>query len=291
LKRLLLFLAFLFALFLGGVVALVAVSVWRSDGALGGGDRIGVVEVEGFIADPTHVTAALRDLRQEEDIKAVVLRVNSPGGVIAPSQEIHDEVGRTAAVKPVVVAMGAVAASGGYYVSAPATRIVANPGTVTGSIGVILQFKEVHLLFDKLGLRSRTVKSGTMKDAGSPFREMTDADRATFQTLIDDLFDQFVTAVAEGRKLDPRQVRQLADGRVYSGRQALDLGLVDRLGNFWDAVALAQELAGLTGEPRLDYRRKRSSGLLRWVLGEEASALEPLMAATAPAFRYALPSW
>ena len=290
-KRLLLFLSFLFAIILGVVIALVAVAVWRGDGTLGSGERIGVVEVEGFIADSTHVTAALRDLRSEEDIKAVVLRVNSPGGVIGPSQEIHDEVRRTAAVKPVVVAMGALAASGGYYVSAPATRIVANPGTVTGSIGVILQFKEVHLLFDKLGLHSRTVKSGAMKDAGSPFREMTDADRATFQTLIDDLFDQFVTAVAEGRKMDTQQVRELADGRVYSGRQALELGLVDQLGNFWDAVALAQELGGLTGEPKLDYRRKHQSGLLRWALGEEASVLEPLQAVTAPAFRYVLPSW
>ncbi|HSH68667.1 MAG TPA: signal peptide peptidase SppA, partial [Deferrisomatales bacterium] len=248
-------------------------------------------EVEGFIADPTHVTTALRNLRAEDDIKAVVLQVNSPGGVIGPSQEIHDEVRRTAAVKPVVVAMGALAASGGYYVSAPATRIVANPGTATGSIGVILQFKEVHLLFDKLGLRSQTVKSGAMKDAGSPFREMTDADRATFQALIDDLFDQFVMAVAEGRRMDPQQVRQLADGRVYSGRQALELGLVDQLGNFWDAVAVAQELGGLTGEPKLDYRRKQHSGLLHWALGEDASALEPLQAVTAPAFRYALPSW
>ena len=290
-KRLLLFLSFLFTLVLGIVVALVAVAIWRSDGTLRSGARIGVVEVEGFIADPDHVTAALRDLRSDEDIKAVVLRVNSPGGVIAPSQEIHDEVRRTAAVKPVVVAMGALAASGGYYVSAPATRIVANPGTATGSIGVILQFKEVHLLFDKLGLRSRTVKSGAMKDAGSPFREMTDADAATFQTLIDDLFDQFVMAVAEGRKMDPQQVRQLADGRVYSGRQALELGLVDQLGNFWDAVAVAQELGGLSGEPKLEYRRKRQSGLLRWVLGEESSVLEPLQAVTAPAFRYALPSW
>ena len=154
-----------------------------------------------------------------------------------------------------------------------------------------MQFKEVHLLFDKLGLRSRTVMSGAMKDAGSPFREMTDADRATFQTLIDDLFDQFVMAVAEGREMDPQQVRQLADGRVYSGRQALELGLVDQLGNFWDAVTVAQELGGLAGEPRLDYRRKRQSGLLRWALGEESSVLDPLQAVTAPAFRYALPSW
>jgi protease-4 len=290
-KRFFLVIGFLLTLLAGIGIALVVVALWRGDGGLASGDRIGVVEVTGFIGDPRHVEDALRALRGEDEIKAVVLRVNSPGGLIAPSQEIHDEVKRTAAVKPVVVSMGALAASGGYYVSAPATRIVANPGTATGSIGVILQFKEMHVLFDKLGLRSQTVKSGEMKDAGSPFREMTEADRATFQSLIDDLFGQFVDVVAEGRGLDREKVRDLADGRVYSGRQARDLGLVDQLGNFWDAVELAQELAGLTGEPKLDYRRKQQKGLLYWALGEDSSALAPLEAATAPAFRYAMPTW
>ncbi len=290
-KRLLIVLGFFVALVAGVVVTLVAVSLWRGESALPLGERVGVVELKGFISDARPTVDALRDLGADAQIKAVVLRVESPGGVIAPSQEIHDQVVRTAQKKPVVVSMGAMAASGGYYVSAPATQIVANPGTATGSIGVLIQLKEVHALFDKLGLRSRVIKSGPFKDAGSPFREMSEEEKAVFQGLIDDLFAQFVDAVAKGRGLEPEAVRALADGRVYSGRQALELGLVDRLGGFWDAVALAAELGGLEGEPQLDYRRKRPKGLLRWVLGDEADALAPLEEATAAPLRYALPGW
>jgi len=290
-KKLLIAMGFLLALVVGAVLALLAVSVWRGGSALPGGDRIGVVELRGFIADPRPTVQALRDLAEDDGIKAVVFRVESPGGVVAPSQEIHDQVRRTAEKKPVVVSMGALAASGGYYVSAPATRILANPGTATGSIGVLIQFKEVHALFDKLGLRAQTLKSGPMKDAGSPFREMSEAEQAVFQGLIDDLFDQFVTAVAEGRKLEPASVRDLADGRVYSGRQALHLGLVDQLGGFWDAVGVAAELGGIEGKPDLDYRRRRPKGLLGWILGDDADALAPFEEAAAAPLRYALPGW
>jgi len=290
-KRLLIVLGFFLALAAGAVLTLVAVSLWRGESALPLGERVGVVELKGFISDARATVDALRDLAAEDEIKAVVLRVESPGGVIAPSQEIHDQVLRTAKKKPVVVSMGALAASGGYYVSAPATRIVANPGTATGSIGVLIQLKEVHALFDKLGLRSRVIKSGPFKDAGSPFREMSEEEKAMFQGLIDDLFAQFVDAVAQGRGLAPEVVRSLADGRVYSGRQAQELGLVDRLGGFWDAVALAAELGGIEGEPQLDYRRKHHKGLLRWVLGDDADALAPLEEAVAAPLRYALPGW
>lgn len=290
-KRMLIGCGFLLALLAGVLVTLAAVSFWRGDGALAVGERVGVVELRGFIFDARPTVDALRDLARDAEVKAVVLRVDSPGGVIAPSQEIHDEVRRTAEKKPVVVSMGALAASGGYYVSAPATRIVANPGTATGSIGVIAQFKDFHVLFDKLGLRSEVVKSGPFKDSGSPFREMTPEERAVFQGLIDDLFDQFVTAVAEGRGMDEEAVRSLADGRVYSGRQALDLGLVDELGGFWDAVLVAGELGEIEGEPKLDYRRRHPKGLLRWVLGDDADALAPLEQAAAAPLRYVLPGW
>jgi len=290
-KKLFIALGFVLALVVGAGLALLAVAVWRGGSALPGGDRIGVVELRGFIADARPTVQSLRDLTEDDGVKAVVFRVESPGGVVGPSQEIHDQVKRTAEKKPVVVSMGALAASGGYYASAPATRILANPGTATGSIGVLIQFKEVHALFDKLGLRAQTLKSGPMKDAGSPFREMTDAERAVFQELIDDLFDQFVAAVAEGRSLDPNAVRDLADGRVYSGRQALGLGLVDQLGGFWDAVDVAAELGGITGKPELDYRRRSPRGLLRWVLGDDADALTPLGEAGAAPVRYALPGW
>lgn len=278
------------ALGVGFLAALGVVYVWSDDG-LPIGACIGVVEVQGFIADPRPAVEALREFREDEDVKAVILRVDSPGGVIAPAQEIHEEVRRTASEKPLVVSMGTVAASGGYYISAPGTRILANPGTVTGSIGVIIQFREVHALFDKLGLRTRIVKSGPLKDAGSPFREMTEEERRVFQELVDDLFGQFVNAVAEGRGLPENQVRALADGRVYSGSQALELGLVDRLGGFWDAVEEATELAGIEGEPRLEYRRPEPRGLLRWVLGDDGGALTSLEDFGAAPLRYEIPYW
>jgi len=290
-RRWLLILGVVAALVAGFVLAMVVTALWRSGWSVALGDHIGVVEVRGFIADPRPAVAALRDFRKDDSVKAVVLRVETPGGGIAPSQEIHDEVRRTAEAKPVVVSMGAVAASGGYYISAPATKIVANPGTATGSIGVIIQFQEVHALFNKLGLRTQVVKSGPLKDAGSPFREMTDEERAVFQSLIDDLFQQFVDAVAEGRGMDREAVLALADGRVYSGRQALNLGLVDRLGGFWDAVEWARELGGLSGEPRLEYRRRERGGVLRWLLGEDAGALAPLESAGTPPLRYVVPGW
>ena len=289
-RRLLKLFGLLLALGAGLILALSILAGLRNQGDLPVGERIGVVEVEGFIGDSRPAVEALRGFREEDEVKAVILRVESPGGVIAPSQEIHDEVKRTAAKKPVVVSMGAVAASGGYYISAPATKIVANPGTATGSIGVILQFHELHVLMDKLGLRARVVKSGPLKDAGSPFREMTGEERAVFQGLIDDLFDQFVDAVAEGRRLERQSVLSIADGRVYSGRQALDLGLVDQLGGFWDAVEMAQQMSGLEGKPRLEYRKRQPWGLLRWILGEDGAALGALEQATAPPLRYAL-SW
>lgn len=256
-----------------------------------GSDRIGVVEVRGFIADPRPAVDALRDLRKDDGVKAVVLRVETPGGGVSPSQEIHDEVARTAAVKPVVVSMGAVAASGGYYLSVPATQIVANPGTATGSIGVIIQFKELHELLGKLGVKGDAVKSGPMKDAGSPFRPMRPEEKAFFQSLVDDIFSQFVDSVAKGRKMDRAKVLALADGRVYSGKQALALGLVDRLGGFWDAVSLAQSLAKLKGEPHLDNRGKKTGGVLRWLLGEDSKALSSLEEAASAPLRFVLPGW
>jgi protease IV len=290
-KRLLIMFGFFLAFGAGVVLALAALALWRGEAALPLGERLGVVELKGFISDARPTVDALRNLASDGAVKAVVLRVESPGGGIAPSQEIRDEVRRTVQGKPVVVSMGALATSGGYYVSAPATRIVANPGTATGSIGVLIQFQEVHALFDKLGLRTRVMKSGPLKDAGSPFREMSGEEAAVFQGLIDDLFEQFVEAVAEGRGLSASDVRDLADGRVYSGRQALELGLVDELGGFWEAVTLAAELGGIVGEPKLDYRRKKPRGFLRWILGDDQRALAPLEEAAAGPLRYAVPWW
>ena len=281
----------LVALGIGLIFALAVFSQRDSELSVSSGERIGVVEVRGFISDARPVTEALRYFREEGEVKAVVIRVDSPGGLVAPSQEMYDEVLRTREAKPVVVSMGTVAASGGYYLSAPATRIVANPGTATGSIGVILQFPDFHVILDKFGYQSRVVKSGPLKDAGSPYRQMTEAERKVFQGLVDDIFSQFVDAVAAGRKLDRRTVLELADGRVYSGRQAQRLGLVDRLGGFWDAVAMAKELSGLEGKPRLQYRGRKSGGVLRLLLGEDSDVFAPLKPAAGPPLRFALPGW
>lgn len=217
------------------------------------GDKIGVIEIFGVIADSRQVIEQLHDFRDNENIKAIVLRVDSPGGGVGPSQEIHDEVKAVDAQKPVVVSMGSVAASGGYYIAAPAREIVANPGTITGSIGVVMEFTNFQELLDKIGLSSVVVKSGEYKDIGSPAREMTSKEREILQNLIDDVHSQFVQSVAKGRNLNEEDVRQLADGRIFSGRRAMEMGLVDRMGNLGVAIKLAAELSGVDGEPNVVY--------------------------------------
>ncbi len=284
-----------FGLFL--ILTMIVVSFIAGSVLLGGQppihtERVGVISVKGFLASSTETVEALRAFAADELVKAIVLEVVTPGGVVAPTQEIHDAVKAAAAKKPVVCAFGAVAASGGYYLSAPATKIVANPGSVTGSIGVILQFQEYHVLLDKLGLRSNAVKSGPYKDSGSPLREMNDAERAIMQALVDDIFDQFVDAVAKGRNMPKAKVLELADGRIYSGRQAKALGLVDELGGFWDAVALAGQLGEIEGEPAIERWGSRRWDLLHYLVGEEADmALDAVAPLAAPPIRYVLPSW
>lgn len=237
------------------------------------GARVGVVEVVGEIEDSRHIIEQLLEFRDDDSIKAIVLRIDSPGGGVAPSQEIYEEVKKSLVVKPVVVSMGSVAASGGYYIAAPAHRIVANPGTITGSIGVIMGYTNFQELLQKIGLKSEVVKSGPHKDLGSPVRPMSEEDRRILQSMIDDVHDQFVTAVAQGRKLKVEQVRALADGRILSGRQALAAGLVDELGNQQDAVDVAAKLAGIEGEPDVVYPRPESPKLIDYLIQETASRL------------------
>jgi protease-4 len=225
----------------------------RHVGPFARGGRIGVVEILGRIEESSDAVKQLHEFGVDDRIPAVVVRVDSPGGGVGPSQEIHAEVRRLAGKKPVVVSMGGLAASGGYYLAVPATRIVANPGTVTGSIGVITQVPNITELADKIGVDMHTVKSGPAKDLGNPFRPFSEEDRAVYQGLIDDVYDQFVRAVAEGRELPEEKVRAVADGRILTGEQALELGLVDELGNFRDAVRIAAELGGVEGEPVLVY--------------------------------------
>lgn len=237
------------------------------------GEKVAVVEVEGVIESSKETIERLIDFRDDDTIKAIVLRIDSPGGGVGPSQEIYEEVKKAAEIKPLVVSMGSVAASGGYYIAAPAQRIVANPGTITGSIGVIMEFANFQELLDKIGLKSQVVKSGEHKDIGSPTRPMTEEDRRILQSLIDDVHQQFIAAVAEGRNLPPERARALADGRIFSGRQAQQYGLVDELGNLQDAVATAASLAGIEGEPKVVYPPPEKPDFFRYLVEESAAQL------------------
>src|SRR3954466_4590646 len=229
------------------------------------GARIGIVEAKGTIGDPQtgvdadRIVKLLRKYEKDDDIKAVVLRVDSPGGAVAPSQEIHDAIKRIKAKKKVVVSMGGLAASGAYYISAPADRIFAEPGTLTGSIGVIFMHFNVRGLLEAVKIEETTLKSGKYKDTLSPFRPVQDTDREEIQGISDDVYGQFVQAVAEGRKLPEAKVREIAEGRIYTGRRAKELKLVDELGGLDDAVQAAWALAGQAGEPRGAWGAGRGS--------------------------------
>lgn len=209
------------------------------------GKSIGVVHIEGVIFDPRPVNEWIEELEEDEDIKGVILRIDSPGGGVSASQEIHRAVKRLSESKPVVASMGSVAASGGYYVACPADAILANPGTITGSIGVRMELTNLMGLMDMLGISNESITSGKFKDAGSPYRELTPEERAYFKNVVTDLFDQFVTDVAEGRELDAEKVKEIADGRVFTGRQAQVEGLVDGMGGMDEAETLLKQLAGL----------------------------------------------
>lgn len=271
---------FLMALLLLGAIFLFFIlmvytisSIMGRTASLSIGKKIGVIEVTGVIAVSKDIIDQLIDFRDDNGVKAIVLRIDSPGGGVGPSQEIYAEVRKAVAVKPVVVSMGAVAASGGYYIAAPARRILANPGSLTGSIGVIMEFTNFQELLQKIGLRSDVIKSGEHKDIGSPIRPMTDSDRKILQAMIDDVHAQFIDAVADGRKMEPDTVRSLADGRIFTGRQALAAGLVDELGNLQDAIDVAAELAGIEGEPKVVYPSKAKAGLLDYLIQETVSQL------------------
>jgi len=238
------------------------------------GGKVGVVEVVGIIEQSGPTMETLDRFARDEAIKAVVLRVNSPGGGVGPSQEIHAEVKRLALKKPVVCSMGAVAASGGLYVAVPSTKIVANPGTITGSIGIISTIPDMEGLFKKIGVRMQVVKSGKLKGFGQVDRPLNDAERQMLQELSTDLYRQFVEAVAQGRGLKVEAVEAMADGGVFSGRRAQSLGLVDRMGNFMDAVALAAKLGGITGRPQIVTPEDDSmQGWLRRMVEESGRAL------------------
>jgi protease-4 len=223
------------------------------------GERVALVELLGPINSSENIVRQLKKYKENESVPAIVLRINSPGGGVAASQEIYHEVKRVRqAGKKVVASLASIAASGAYYVACAADTIVANPGTLTGSIGVILEFPNTEELFQKIGIRFEVVKSGTFKDIGSPMREMTEEERTLLQEMIDDTYDQFVDVVVSERGLERQEVLELADGRVFSGRQGHDYSFIDVLGDYEDSIALAAEMAGITGKPKTiqEWRRK-----------------------------------
>jgi protease-4 len=271
-----LLLGLLMVVFWGGITFFVGSLLHRpGKGALPHKEGIGVVELTGVIIAADETIAQLTEFREQKNIRAIVLRIDSPGGAVGASQELYEEVRRTNAVKPVVASMGSVAASGGLYAALGAGRIVANPGTLTGSMGVILKFANLEELFHKIGYKSEVVKSGRLKDIGSPSRPLNEEEREMLQTMIDDVHGQFVKAVAESRKLPEEAVHAVADGRIFSGAQARELKLIDQFGNLNDAVLLAAELAGMdtTTMPKLIYPEQHDFSLWSLLAGAPGRAL------------------
>ncbi|MBS1114795.1 MAG: sppA [Nitrospirae bacterium] len=225
------------------------------------GNRLALIRIEGPIIDAKDAIDEIKEYTGDKSIKAIVLRVDSPGGAVAPSQEIYEEVKKAVAKKKVVVSMGSVAASGGYYISAPATKIIANPGTLTGSIGVIMEIPNIEKLMDKIGIRTEVIKSGRHKDIASAFRSMGKEEREILQGVMDNVHEQFIRAVAEGRKMKVEELRKIADGRIFTGEQAKTYGLVDELGTLEDAIKIAADLAGMKEEPEVVSKKDKLSVL------------------------------
>ncbi|MBN1311984.1 MAG: signal peptide peptidase SppA [Anaerolineae bacterium] len=269
----------------------------------GTGPAVGVITVEGMIvsgsggfslsgsvAASDTIVELIHQADDDPNIKAIILRINSPGGGVVASDEIHHALKQVD--KPIVVSMGELAASGGYYIAAPSDFIYATPHTLTGSIGVISQFIVAEELLDEVGISMETITSGTVKDFGSPYRDMTEEERAYWQTLTDEIYEGFIEIVADGRNMDKDTVRELADGRIYTGQQALALGLVDAIGYYDDAVDKAAELGGIQGDPRI-VEFTPEAGFLEMLYGFQSSqhsALSPdfLRRLTTPSveFRY-----
>lgn len=224
------------------------------------GKKVALVELTGPIKSSKSVVSQLERYREDDSVPAIVLRIESPGGGVTAAQEIYQGIKRVRqAGKKVIVSMGSVAASGGYYVACAADTIVANPGTITGSIGVVFQLPNVRELLRKVGVEVEVIKRGEYKDIGSPIRGITEKERKLLQEIIDDAFEQFVEVVAKERGLPREKVLRLADGRIFTGRQAKELGLVDFIGDYQSAINLAAQMVGIKGKPRTIMERKRVS--------------------------------
>ena len=262
---------FFFAIVL---VLILAISITSSWDTIGGknfmsrrSNHVAVVFVKGVMVDPKHVMDTIIAYRKNPKVKAVVIRVESPGGTVGTAQEIYREILKLKKEKPTVASLGNVAASGGYYVASACDRIVANPGTVTGSIGVIIELTNFEQLLKWAKIKSEVIKSGDYKDMGSPLRDLKEEERALLKDFVDNVHDQFVRAVAEGREMSHQDVSRLATGMIFSGEQALEKGLVDELGNLQDAIDIAAKLAGIEDEPEVIYPPKRRPSVMDLIFG------------------------
>ena len=268
----------IFFLFLGGVSLLISSLISNSPRTdfFAGKEGVGIIDLRGLIVSSEQVLKHLTEFRNNPEVKSIVLRIESPGGAVGAAQEIYEEVKRTNEVKPVIASMGSMGASGGYYAALGAENIIANPGTMTGSIGVIVKFPNLEGLFEKIGYKSEVVKSGPLKDIGASNRAITEDERRLMQDLIDNVYNQFVRDIAEARALPVETVSELADGRIYTGEQAFEVGLIDSLGNFTDAITHAADMGGLdTENPQLIYpKQDRKFSILSLLTNAEQSLVE-----------------
>jgi len=290
---------FLFGAFSGCLVVLmfvlglaVVIALADDDNHRFATEKVAIVSIEGEIVDARDAVEALHRYADNASVKAIVMRINSPGGAIAPSQEIYEAIRTTRAKtgKPVIASLDSVAASGGFYIAAACDEIVANPGSITGSIGVIMQWMDLKDLLTWAKVKPETITSGTMKAAGSPYRELSETERTYLQHVSDQLHGQFIRAVAAGRKgkISESEVGKIADGRIFTGEEALGLKLVDKLGNLDDAVLLAAKLGKVSGEPGLIYPRRHDGGLLGMLSGsgDAQSAVQRVLGGRSLRFLY-----
>ena len=249
------------------LLALVGISSITSEWVQQGTkNRIGIVDITGLITDSQYITNQVKKFRQDKRIRGIILRIDSPGGAVGPSQEIYDEVLKTReSGKTIYASMGALAASGGYYIASAAEKIFANPGTLTGSIGVIMAFSNAKGLMEKIGLQPEIIKAGEYKDIGSPARAMTQKERNLLQSVVTDVHQQFIEAVASGRDISVAEVTKIADGRILTGRQAYSLNLVDQLGGLQVSIDQLAHKVGIIGSPKI-IRETPRVGFLDWVL-------------------------
>jgi protease-4 len=246
----------LFVVILSVILIVFVISVIRAFLGKPYGERIGVVEIEGVISESRQTMEDIIRFKEDPAIKGVIIRINSPGGSVGPTQEIYREVVKLKEKKKVFVSMGSLCASGGYYIAAAGEKVFANPSSITGSIGVIMQSVILEDLLKKIGVKSNTIKAGDLKDAGSPFKEMTPEERAYLNEVVKNIHEQFIKDIADGRKMDLEKIRKLSDGRVYTGLQAKEMGLVDGIGNFYDTVDELKITLKIKGRPELVYTEK-----------------------------------